>query len=162
MSHLIFIELFTNPLPDAAFWHVPPFSWIFSLEGDLVFIWRPLALLFTLFWILILVKLVRYRPTGAAAPARLGKSLIGLFVLVPAWGSLWVVHGLYEDGPHLLLYLMVLIWVADSGAYFAGRRWGRVKLAPVISPGKTREGVYGAVWGRRYCFKISVPLASLA
>jgi phosphatidate cytidylyltransferase len=47
----------------------------------------------------------------------------------------------------LVLTLLVLIWIADSGAYFAGRRWGRRKLAPVVSPGKTREGVYGALAG---------------
>lgn len=46
---------------------------------------------------------------------------------------------------------MILIWTADSFAYFAGRRWGRVKLAPQISPGKTREGVYGALIGSALC-----------
>jgi len=107
----------------------------------------PSTLLFTLFWILVTVKLVRYRPSAAAAPGRFGKSFIGLLVLAPAWLSLLVVHGLYHDGPYLVLYLMVLIWVADSCAYFSGRRWGRVKLAPEISPGKTREGVYGALAG---------------
>jgi phosphatidate cytidylyltransferase len=46
-----------------------------------------------------------------------------------------------------VLFLLVLIWIADSGAYFAGRRWGRRKLAPLVSPGKTREGAYGALAG---------------
>ncbi len=50
-----------------------------------------------------------------------------------------------------MLFLLVLIWIADSGAYFAGRRWGRVKLAPAVSPGKTREGVYGALAGAMLC-----------
>jgi len=72
-------------------------------------------------------------------------------VLVPAWASLVVIHGVDPQGPRLLLFLMVLIWVADSFAYFAGRRWGRTKLAPVISPGKTREGVYGALAGAVLC-----------
>ena len=107
----------------------------------------PSTLLFTLFWILVTMKLVRYRPSLVTAPGRFGKSGIGLLVLAPAWLSLLVVHGLYHDGPYLVLYLMVLIWVADSCAYFSGRRWGRVKLAPEISPGKTREGVYGALAG---------------
>lgn len=44
-------------------------------------------------------------------------------------------------------FLLMLIWIADIGAYFTGRHWGRIKLAPKISPGKTREGVYGALVG---------------
>ncbi|MES9871768.1 MAG: phosphatidate cytidylyltransferase, partial [Candidatus Sedimenticola sp. 6PFRAG7] len=75
------------------------------------------------------------------------KSLLGVFVLVPAWAALVMIHGYGEKGPMLLLFSLTLTWVADSGAYFAGRRWGRVKLAPAISPGKTREGVYGALAG---------------
>ena len=39
----------------------------------------------------------------------------------------------------------MLIWAGDSGAYFFGRAFGRVKLAPSISPGKTREGLYGGL-----------------
>jgi phosphatidate cytidylyltransferase len=46
-----------------------------------------------------------------------------------------------------VLFLLLLIWTADIAAYFVGRRLGRVKLAPVVSPGKTREGVYGALAG---------------
>jgi phosphatidate cytidylyltransferase len=45
----------------------------------------------------------------------------------------------------LLLALMAIVWIADSAAYFAGRRFGKRKLAPSISPGKTWEGVYGGL-----------------
>ena len=77
--------------------------------------------------------------------------LTGMLVLVPAWGSLLAVHELFRVGPFLVLFVMVLIWIADSCAYFAGRRWGHTKLAPSISPGKTREGVYGALAGAVIC-----------
>jgi len=73
------------------------------------------------------------------------KTLGGVLVLVPAWAALVVLHASEGAGPHIVLLLLVLIWAADSGAYFAGRRWGRTQLAPAISPGKTWEGVYGGM-----------------
>jgi len=76
---------------------------------------------------------------------------IGFLILVPSWAALVFLHGQWEQGPELVLFMLVLIWVSDSGAYFAGRRWGRMKLAPVISPGKTWEGVYGALGGSILC-----------
>lgn len=96
-------------------------------------------------WLAAGAWLTRY-PHGEvrAAALTLMKAAAGVLALVPAWMALLVLHG-QRDGRHLTLFLLVLIWSADSGAYFAGRRWGRVKLAPRISPGKTRAGVYGAL-----------------
>lgn len=71
--------------------------------------------------------------------------LVGILVLVPTWLSLIELHGQGPFGRGLLIYLFVLVWTADSGAYFAGRRWGRTRLAPALSPGKTWEGAYGAL-----------------
>lgn len=67
-------------------------------------------------------------------------ALTGWVVLVPTWMAMVEMHEI----PHMLLGLMAVVWVADSAAYFAGRRYGRHKLAPVISPKKTWEGVLGA------------------
>lgn len=73
------------------------------------------------------------------------RGLIGLILLVPAWLSLLALHTQGNNGPYLLLAFFILIWVADSGAYYSGKIFGCRKLAPVISPGKTIEGVYGAL-----------------
>lgn len=76
-------------------------------------------------------------------PSRpLALALLGWWVLVPLWLSLlW----LKTASPVLLLALFALIWLADSAAYFVGRRYGRRRLAPRVSPGKTWAGVMGAL-----------------
>lgn len=68
--------------------------------------------------------------------------VIGLIVLLPAWFALVLLRDL---DAWLLLFLMGMVWTADSAAYFSGRQWGKHKLAPRISPGKTWEGVAGAL-----------------
>jgi phosphatidate cytidylyltransferase len=77
-----------------------------------------------------------------AHPPRLLVLAIGWLVLVPTFLAL--VH-LRNIHPLTLLMFMMVVWVADIAAYFVGRRFGRAKLAPAISPGKTRAGLYGAL-----------------
>lgn len=93
----------------------------------------------SLFWILV-VPLWLWR--SRLPEARWLAALTGLLVLVPTWLALVELRQL---GPAVLLLLMSVAWISDSAAYFAGRRFGRHKLAPSISPGKTWEGVAGAV-----------------
>ena len=65
----------------------------------------------------------------------------GWIALVPMWLALVRL----QTHPYVLLMFMAVIWIADTAAYLAGRKWGRHKLAPLISPGKSWEGVVGAV-----------------
>ena len=73
------------------------------------------------------------------------RGAIGLALLLPTWLSLLALHTSGPHGSYLLLSLFVLIAVADSGAYFIGQLMGVTRLAPAISPGKSIQGVYGAL-----------------
>jgi len=97
-----------------------------------------------LFWILVMI-LIRKTPAGILhmniKPAY--KLLIGWFVLLAAWMFLSRLKAFY--GAEMMMYFLLLIWTADVAAYFAGKKWGTVKLSPEISPGKTVQGMYGAL-----------------
>lgn len=70
------------------------------------------------------------------------RAVIGVVVLMPTWAALLYLHA---RGPAVLIGVMAIVWIADTAAYFSGRHFGRHKLAPSISPGKTWEGVAGAL-----------------
>lgn len=67
----------------------------------------------------------------------------GLFVLVPGWLGLALLHD--GAGPYWLVFFLTVIAAADTGAYFTGRAFGRLRLAPSVSPGKTWEGALGGL-----------------
>jgi len=103
-----------------------------------------------LFWLLAMI-LIRQ-----AAPQLLKmeykpklKSFIGWMVLLSAWMFLSKLRSFY--GPEMVLYFLILIWTADISAYFVGKKWGKDKLAPEISPGKTVQGMYGALASAMIC-----------
>jgi phosphatidate cytidylyltransferase len=103
-----------------------------------------------LFWILVMI-LIRNTPTGVLnlkLKTRY-KVLIGWFVLLSAWMFLSRLRAFY--GTEMTMYFLILIWVADISAYFAGKKWGVTKLAPEISPGKTVAGMYGALIAGLVC-----------
>ena len=79
-----------------------------------------------------------------ARPSPSMRAVAGWIVIWPMWFALVVLR---ETSPWILLAIAALVWVADIAAYFAGKGFGRHKLAPAISPGKTWEGVAGAMVG---------------
>ncbi len=95
-------------------------------------------------WLAALVWVFRFRENEQHNPTLWVNGLVGILVLVPCWVALTMIHK-SEQGAEYLLFVMSLIWIADSGAYFAGRRWGKNKLAPHVSPGKSWEGVMGGL-----------------
>ena len=106
----------------------------------------PLLLLAFVWWLAALFWLVRPGFGAQSTHAvRVLKGIAGVLVTLPCWASFVALHGREDHGPVISLALLVMVWLADSGAYFAGKRWGRNKLAPVISPGKTWEGVLGGI-----------------
>ncbi len=82
------------------------------------------------------------------APGRVqpwSAALAGILALVPAWLALVRLRLDLEQGAQWTLFALILVWVADIGAFFFGRRYGSVRLAPNVSPGKTWEGVLGGM-----------------
>lgn len=106
--------------------------------------WLSLTIWALLWWVLALCLVMAY-PASQAVIRRPGvRMLMAVPVLVPLWLGLNVLK-LRPDANLILTWLMLLVWGADIGAYFAGRTFGNRKLAPSVSPGKTWAGVYGGM-----------------
>ena len=130
------VFLFLSGLVGGLFWlsYLRAAETLFISEATWAFI------IAAAFWIGIapvwLAKHARPNPIACAAA--------GWVVMWPTWFAFIVLR---DASPWLLLAIAALVWVADIAAYFAGRRFGKRKLAPAVSPGKTWEGVYGALAG---------------
>jgi phosphatidate cytidylyltransferase len=98
------------------------------------------------FWVVVAVSLlfdIIRRMQGLSSTAyRIISVMAGMFVIVPAWLALVLLHASQTSS---VLLVFCLVWAADTGAYFTGRRFGKRKLAPSISPGKSWEGVIGGL-----------------
>ncbi len=92
-------------------------------------------------WCLIAVLVVRGAHRGARVPHAVS-TVLAFLLLAAAW---YAAMRFIDVGLPYLLSVLAIVWLADIAAYFSGRRWGRRKLAPAISPGKTWAGVAGAL-----------------
>lgn len=119
--------------------------WLYAQAVPLLFLavlyaglQQELFALAAVFW-LVIVPLWMWRGVRPEQATRIGAA--GFAVLVPAGLAMLALR------PLEVLLVLVLVWIADSAAYFVGRAWGRRKLAPSISPGKSWEGAVGGVVG---------------
>lgn len=120
-----------------------------ALAMAIVWLLREYALWFCVaagIWWLCALVLVRGYPENfeRAKPGLPAMWLIGLVLLVPTMLALWMLRDM-PNGALRVFFLFFLIFAADTGAYLAGRNFGRRKLAPSVSPGKTVEGAIGGL-----------------
>lgn len=102
-------------------------------------------LLACLWWLAAIYWILRFPQDWAPLMGRTGPgAVVGVIALVAPVAAVTYLHQ-SDDGAVLVLTFFVLVWAADTGAYFAGHAFGRHKLAPRVSPGKTREGAVGGV-----------------
>ena len=159
-----FFALFSLILVSFGAWEWSAFAgWVKPLQRKLFFIVNVflfVAVLFlantelntviitaSLLWWIICVPLLLSFPfqKNNFIHNRIIKTLIGIVLLLATLVSLVSIRNNPEYGSAFVLYLVLMIWFADSGAYFAGRALGKHKLIPNVSPGKTWEGVAGAL-----------------
>ncbi len=99
-----------------------------------------------LFWLSIPALFYLAPKRSAITKTDVPLLMLGIFVLLVGAVSIQYLRDFAPRGSSwLLLYALAVVWFMDIGAYFSGRRYGKVKLAPAISPGKTWEGVYGGL-----------------
>ncbi len=131
--------------------------------GPSLFTLKLASLIGALWWAFVLLWLSRPGfGSGDTQGARGLKLLAASLCVVPAWCALGWLHSDDPLGPRWTLFAIALCWAADSGAYFAGSKFGKRKLAPAISPGKTWEGVWGGLATAMLLAVLALPLLGLA
>ena len=128
--------------------------WLSASAAVFVLLWTvrltivsPVVIGLGALWWLIACVWLRHFAYGATPTLenRALKLLAGAFVIFPAWVAMIAIHAGLPHGHGFALLSLVIVWAADIGAYFSGRTFGKRKLAPQISPGKTWAGAYGAL-----------------
>lgn len=97
-------------------------------------------------WLVAAALVLSYPATASVLREPWSNGILGLVILWAAWSAVVDVRGEPgAGGANWVMWMLLLVWSADVGAYFAGRRFGRRKLAPAVSPGKTWEGAAGGM-----------------
>lgn len=112
-----------------------------NLDADAI---RELLIAGCIWWTIALLLVQGYPSSALLWGHKILRLLMGLLVLIPTWVALVYVRQ-QEAGAWLVLLLMLIVAMADSGGYFAGKRFGKHKLASAVSPGKTWEGFAGGL-----------------
>ncbi len=118
------------------------------LMGLSLYLYIPAVMVFAVFWWLLAIILMFFYPRSSKwwSKSRVLRAIMGVLVLIPCWMAINFIRSA-DTGAYALLFLFILIWGADSFAYFAGKKWGKHKLAPNLSPGKSWEGFIAALVG---------------
>lgn len=95
-------------------------------------------------WLIACMLVIQYPKKVSIWQAKPVRAVLGLFVLIPMWVGFMTLKS-QEHSSLVIVYVMLLIWGADTGAYFAGKTWGNKKLAPNVSPGKSWAGFWGGL-----------------
>jgi phosphatidate cytidylyltransferase len=123
-------------------------AWLMHYDAS----WLPVILYLVCGWWVAMLLLIiisnKHEVTVIENPApamMIMNMLAGIFVISGAFISVVAMHRFEQYGAHYILMMLIMIWIADSAAYFSGKAFGKHKLAANVSPGKTWEGVAGGI-----------------
>ncbi len=118
-----------------------------------------------LWWVLAALLVISYPQGKKYWQHPFVRGVMGILILVPCWGAINFIRNQHE-GLYILFYLFLLIWGADTAAYFAGKQWGKTKMLPEVSPGKSWQGfiaalVYGVIFAVLFAWYAEMSLRVL-
>jgi phosphatidate cytidylyltransferase len=138
---LAFCLLLMNQVDDAMIWY----------QGELASVYRHILSIAVVWWVVSLVMIIAYpKYTYSWRNSRVIRGLFGVLTLIPTWVAVVSLRTNLNEvdpfyGASLIFYVLGIVWAADIGAFFVGVKFGRHKLRPNVSPGKTYEGLFGGV-----------------
>ncbi len=136
-----------------------------SASGGSFALLQLVVVLGVVWWLMAMIWLKHYRfASDQDSHARVFKLAAGTLAVIPAWSALGLIHASQPNGHRWLLLALFLVWSADTGAYFTGRKFsgkwfGGRKLAPRISPNKSIEGLLGGFLLALVVAMLGAPLA---